>query len=162
MSGAMFPQRLPWWLSSKESARNAGDGGSIPGSRRSPGGGHGKPLQCSCLENPMKPTEATEHTHVPYTSSSAWPALRPPAPAHHLQLLFLCPFWLVVSSFSLHPPQLGPSLLQLCYTFPLVQSFEGLGAGFSVSPPHGPSSLTFCAVHSWATAGGAPAGPHTP
>ena len=26
---------------------------SIPGSRRSPGGGHGNPLQCTCLENPM-------------------------------------------------------------------------------------------------------------
>ena len=30
---------------------NAGDVGSIPGSRRSPGGGNGNPLQCSCLEN---------------------------------------------------------------------------------------------------------------
>ena len=29
------------------------DMGSIPGSRRSPGGGCGKPLQYSCLENPM-------------------------------------------------------------------------------------------------------------
>ena len=29
------------------------DTGSIPGSRRSPGGGHGNPLQDSCLENPM-------------------------------------------------------------------------------------------------------------
>ena len=28
------------------------DTGSIPGSERSPGGGHGNPLQCSCLENP--------------------------------------------------------------------------------------------------------------
>ena len=28
------------------------DVGSIPGSGRSPGGGHGNPLQCSCLENP--------------------------------------------------------------------------------------------------------------
>ena len=27
--------------------------GSIPGSERSPGGGHGTPLQCPCLENPM-------------------------------------------------------------------------------------------------------------
>ena len=27
--------------------------GSIPGSGRSPGGRHGKPLQYSCLENPM-------------------------------------------------------------------------------------------------------------
>ena len=29
------------------------DAGSIPGLARSPGGGHGKPLQYSCLENPM-------------------------------------------------------------------------------------------------------------
>ena len=29
------------------------DAGSILGSGRSPGGGHGKPLQDSCLENPM-------------------------------------------------------------------------------------------------------------
>ena len=29
------------------------DMGSIPGSGRSPGGGHGNPLQHSCLENPM-------------------------------------------------------------------------------------------------------------
>ena len=29
------------------------DMGSIPGSGRSPGGGHGNPLQWSCLENPM-------------------------------------------------------------------------------------------------------------
>ena len=35
---------------------NAGDSGdprSIPGWGRSPGGGHGSPLQSSCLENPM-------------------------------------------------------------------------------------------------------------
>ena len=35
---------------------NAGDVrdvGLIPGSGRSPGGGHGNPLQCSCLENLM-------------------------------------------------------------------------------------------------------------
>ena len=35
----------------KESACNAGDLGSIPGSGRSSGGGHGNPLHC--LENPM-------------------------------------------------------------------------------------------------------------
>ena len=29
------------------------DAGSIPGSGRSPGGGHGNPLQYSCLENPI-------------------------------------------------------------------------------------------------------------
>ena len=36
----------------KESACNAGDLGSIPELGRSPGGGHGKPPQYSCLENP--------------------------------------------------------------------------------------------------------------
>ena len=29
------------------------DSGLISGWRRSPGGGHGHPLQCSCLGNPM-------------------------------------------------------------------------------------------------------------
>ena len=37
----------------KESACNAGDPGSIPGSGRSPAEGNGNPLQYSCLENPM-------------------------------------------------------------------------------------------------------------
>ena len=47
-----FASGLPWWLSDKESACNAGDPGSIPGLGRSPGEGHGNPLQYSCLENP--------------------------------------------------------------------------------------------------------------
>ena len=47
---------LPQWLSGKESVYNAGAAGgkgSIPRSRRSPGGRHSNPLQHSCLENPM-------------------------------------------------------------------------------------------------------------
>ena len=32
---------------------DAGDAGLITGLGRSPGGGHGNPLQYSCLENPM-------------------------------------------------------------------------------------------------------------
>ena len=43
---------FPGGSDSKESACNAGDLGSIPGLGRSPGGGHGNPLQYSCLENP--------------------------------------------------------------------------------------------------------------
>ena len=35
------------------SARDVRDVGSSPGSGRFPGGGHGNPLQYSCLENPM-------------------------------------------------------------------------------------------------------------
>ena len=39
-------------LSCKESTYSAGDTSLIPGPGRSPGGGNGNPLQCSCLENP--------------------------------------------------------------------------------------------------------------
>ena len=44
------------WLIGKEFACNTGEAGDpdlIPGLGRSPGGGHGNPLQDSCLENPM-------------------------------------------------------------------------------------------------------------
>ena len=48
---------LPTWLSGKESgpanAEDIRDMDFIPGLGRSPGGGHGNPFQCSCLENPM-------------------------------------------------------------------------------------------------------------
>ena len=37
----------------KNPPANAGGLGSIPGLGRSPGGGHGNPLQYPCLENPM-------------------------------------------------------------------------------------------------------------
>ena len=40
----------------KSTPANAGDirdAGLIPGLGRSPGGGHGNPVQNSCLENPM-------------------------------------------------------------------------------------------------------------
>ena len=43
-------------LSVKNPPANAGDvkdTGSVPGSGRFPRGGHGNPLQYSCLENPM-------------------------------------------------------------------------------------------------------------
>ena len=43
----------PYSSVGKESASNAGDPGSIPGSGRSPGEGNGNPIQYSCLKNPM-------------------------------------------------------------------------------------------------------------
>ena len=52
ITGASFPgasvvKNLP------ANARDVVDVDSIPGSRRSPGGGNGNPLQHSCLKNPM-------------------------------------------------------------------------------------------------------------
>ena len=44
---------FPGGSGGKESACNAGNPGWIPGLGRSPGKGNGKPLQYSCLENPM-------------------------------------------------------------------------------------------------------------
>ena len=49
---------MPWWIcpgnsGSKESACNAEDPDSTPGSGRSLGEGNGHPLQYSCLKNPM-------------------------------------------------------------------------------------------------------------
>ena len=47
---------FPGGANGKESTcqcRRCWDTGLIPGSGRSPGGGHGNPLQYSCLENPM-------------------------------------------------------------------------------------------------------------
>ena len=54
--GAVKVRGVPGGSAGKESACNAEDGGdsdSTPGPGRSPGGGHGNPLQNSCLENPM-------------------------------------------------------------------------------------------------------------
>ena len=54
---------FPGGSGGKESAYNAGDQSSIPGSGRYPGGGHGNPLQHPCLENPMdrEAWQATVH-----------------------------------------------------------------------------------------------------
>ena len=49
MSGGLG---FPGGSDGKEPTCNSGDSDSIPGLGRSPGGGHGNPLQYSCLENP--------------------------------------------------------------------------------------------------------------
>ena len=43
----------------KNPPASAGDTDLIPGSERSPGGGHGNPLRDSCLENPHGPRRLT-------------------------------------------------------------------------------------------------------
>jgi len=49
----MLDMGFPSGSDGKESACNEGDPGVIPGLGRSPGRGHGNPLQYSCLENSM-------------------------------------------------------------------------------------------------------------
>ena len=65
----------------KNPPASAGDLGSVPGLRRSPGGRNGNPLQYSCLENPMDRgtwqaadhgiaqswTQLSIHTHTQHT-----------------------------------------------------------------------------------------------
>ena len=64
--GSHGSSELPGGSVVKNPPANAGDirdTGSIPGSGRSSGGGHGNPLQYSCLENPMdrRAWQATVH-----------------------------------------------------------------------------------------------------
>ena len=48
-----FGEDFPGGSDGKASVYNAGDLGSSPGLRRSPGEGNGNPLSYCCLENPM-------------------------------------------------------------------------------------------------------------
>ena len=80
---------LPLWLSSKEStcnAEDAGDLGWIPGSGRSPGGGHGNSLKYCCLKNP-KDREAWWATVHGVTKS--WTRLKWLCTHKFTRLLFL-------------------------------------------------------------------------
>ena len=57
-----IPLGLLPWLSGKNTAYNAGDLGLIPGSRRSPGGRNGNPLQYSCLEKSHGQRSLVDHS----------------------------------------------------------------------------------------------------
>ena len=49
---SIFTLGFPSGSDGTESACNVVDLGSVPELGRSPGGGHGNPLRCSCLESP--------------------------------------------------------------------------------------------------------------
>ena len=53
MRTTALEEGFPGGSDGKQSACNAGDLGSVPGSGRSPGEGNGNSLQYSCLENFM-------------------------------------------------------------------------------------------------------------
>ena len=52
--------------------QGTGDLGSIPGSGRSPGGGHGNPLQDSCLESPSDKGAWQAAVHGVAKSQTQW------------------------------------------------------------------------------------------
>ena len=66
------------------SAGETRDLGSIPGSRRSPGGGNGNPLQYSCLENP--------HGQRSLAGYSLWDCKEWDTTAHTLRDLKVLPY----------------------------------------------------------------------
>ena len=55
---------FPGGLGGKESACNVGDLGLIPELGRSPGGGHGNPLQYSGLESPQGQTSLAGYSQL--------------------------------------------------------------------------------------------------
>ena len=101
-------------LAVKSPPANAGDtgkAGSIPGLGRSSEGGHGNPLQHSCLENPMDieawrvtvhgitesdKTKVTWHTHTHTHTTHT-----------HVSLYLITELWKDVHSIQ-HPDLLGP------------------------------------------------------
>ena len=123
---------VPGGSDDKESACNVGDLGSIPGSGRFPGGGHGNPLQYSCLENShgqrslggyspwsCKESDTTEQL----SSSSSSMYAESVMPSKHLTLS--------------HPLLLSLSLSQHQGLFQCVcsshQVAKGIGASISAS-----------------------------
>ena len=73
-------------------ARDIKDESSIPGYRGSPGGGHGNPLQYSCLENPMDSGAWQAMVHrvtmilKQLSTQSGWLVLRLTHPSNYIIL----------------------------------------------------------------------------
>ena len=125
---------FPGGWDGKESACNVGDLGLIPGLERSPGGGHGNPLQYPCLENPhgqrslvgyrpwghkeLDTTERLSTVHNTSTPISWIPAIFPiNCPLFRADIIFHCfcfTFYLL----------LHLTIPQLYHTFSLIISFS--------------------------------------
>ena len=109
------PPRLgfPGGASDKEPTSSAGDlrdTGSIPGSGRYPSqGGHGTPLQCSCLENPMDRGVWRSVVHRVTNSHTRLKWLSTHMPVSELS----SPALASVISMPFSPRALSPSLLLL-------------------------------------------------
>ena len=148
---------LPWWFSSKDSTCSEGDSGdlgSIPGSGRSPGRGHGNPLQYSCLENPVDRGAWWATVHGVTKSQHNWATKPPPAPGDY--------------EFFLTDTQVAQVLLSLLllevqtswpffFFFTLMAAFSWMTTlwapiwqgSLSPEPSSGPNSFSRHAYRSW-------------
>ena len=79
------------------SAGDIRDTGSIPGSRRVPGGGNGNPLQYSCLENPM---DREAWRAIVHGITESWTRLKWTGMHAHKLGLVLCHLHLEILTFS--------------------------------------------------------------
>ena len=143
---------FPGGASGKESTCKAGDTADvdwIPGWGRAPGGGHGNPLQYSCLENPthkgawratahgatrLRHNLTGEHTCVLAESLQSWPTLCDPTrhspPGSSVHAILQQEYW----SGWLCPP---PGDLPHPGTEPTSLTSPALAGGFfsPLSPP---------------------------
>ena len=136
---------------SKEPAcqrRRLRDTGSLPGLRRSLGGGHGNPLQCSCLETPMDRGAWRAAVHGVAKSWARWSNLAAAGQYSDLGAwrqgtLVLC-VQTTRQLCTLHPPQVSDSPTE-ALIYPLSESHlerdrlsavgaqPGLSASFSLA-----------------------------
>ena len=66
LENAQLLEGFPCGSVGKESSCNAGDLGLIPQLGRFPGGGHGNPLQYSCLESPHGQRSLANYAMKPF------------------------------------------------------------------------------------------------
>ena len=118
----------------KNPPANAGDArdvGSIPGSGRSPGGGHGNLLQYSCLENPMDMSltlcwdvsgQAWGREQIPELLGGLGSRTQGPSVLNSVTSVLRQsgPFLLLVGHTFPHPPECTPG--------PVLPVGEGVGA----------------------------------
>ena len=134
-------QGFPGGSDGKESACNVEDPSPIPGSGRSPGEENGKPLEHSCLENPMDrgawravvhgiaESDSTEHRHFCFERHcfKTFVCISPPL------ALFSCFQWKMICSFNYE--SLSPFIVLKGYMpFALHQVFRVLSVNIKYYP----------------------------
>ena len=119
--------------------------GSVPGSGRSPGGGHGNPLQYPCLENPMDrgawwatvsvqfSRSVMSDSFIPYTLQQARPSCSSPTPRVYSTSCPLSQWCQPTISSSVIPFSSHLQSFPASGSFPVSQFFASVGQSTGVS-----------------------------